>query len=631
MAFILADRVKDSTTTTGTGTITLSGSAPTGFQNFSAVGNANTTYYCIAGQSTAEWEIGIGTYTAAGTTLSRTTVLASSNAGALVSFSAGTKDVFVDAPAALLAALVPYSGATSNLNMGAFTVTLPTPSASTDGANKAYVDSIAQGLSVKPSAVVATAAALPTNTYNNGSSGVGATLTGVGTGVLTVDGHAVALNEYLLVKNEVVGANNGLYKCTLAGAVGVAYILTRALEMDSSAEYVGAFMFIEQGSTYTSTGWVCTNSSPPTVGTTAVTFTQFSGPVELGNAIHAATSKTTPVDADEFGIWDSVAGALNKLTWANLKATILAYITTALSAPVGVVSINSGALSGNSNRIINARLAIDQINGGASKTITAGAALLYVIDQMYAYCTGANVTGQQVAGTGQDQYGYLFTGAASVTAIGFGTRIEKLYTYDMNNGNATFVVKLANSVLTTVNWAAYYANTADTFGTLASPTRTAIASGSFTVNSTLTQYSATMAIPAAATTGIEIVLSVGAQTSGTWRIEDLQLVKGSVAPTYSEYRMDELQLCQRYCRGYAAGAIDFIGSNYQAGQNNSIILASGTYRGTPALTSTWTYFNAGSASLIIADPNYVEINIINTAAGQWRLTNTTLALVTSQL
>ena len=97
MALVLADRVQETTTTTGTGTVTLAG-AVTGFQSFSAVGNSNTTYYTISGGS--EWEVGIGTYTASGTTLSRDTVLASSNSGSLVSFSAGSKNVFVTYPAA---------------------------------------------------------------------------------------------------------------------------------------------------------------------------------------------------------------------------------------------------------------------------------------------------------------------------------------------------------------------------------------------------------------------------------------------------------------------------------------------------------------------------------------------------
>lgn len=97
MPLVLRDRVKETTTTTGTGTLTLAGAA-TGFQSFSVIGNGNTTYYCIASQGSSEWEVGIGTYTSAGTTLARTTVLASSNAGSLVALSAGTKDVFVVYP-----------------------------------------------------------------------------------------------------------------------------------------------------------------------------------------------------------------------------------------------------------------------------------------------------------------------------------------------------------------------------------------------------------------------------------------------------------------------------------------------------------------------------------------------------
>jgi hypothetical protein len=96
MALVLADRVQETTTTVGTGTVTLAG-AVTGFQSFSAIGNGNTTYYTISGGS--EWEVGIGTYTSSGTTLSRTTVLASSNSGSLVNFSAGSKNVFVTYPA----------------------------------------------------------------------------------------------------------------------------------------------------------------------------------------------------------------------------------------------------------------------------------------------------------------------------------------------------------------------------------------------------------------------------------------------------------------------------------------------------------------------------------------------------
>ena len=97
MALVLADRVQETTTTTGTGSVTLLG-AVTGFQSFAAVGNTNTCYYTIAAQTTSDWEVGIGTYSTTGPTLARTTVLASSNSGSLVNFPAGTKSVFVTYP-----------------------------------------------------------------------------------------------------------------------------------------------------------------------------------------------------------------------------------------------------------------------------------------------------------------------------------------------------------------------------------------------------------------------------------------------------------------------------------------------------------------------------------------------------
>ena len=96
MALVVKDRVQETSTTTGTGTFTLAG-AVSGFQSFSVIGNANTTYYAIVGGT--EWEVGLGTYTLSGTLLSRDTILESSNGGTAVNFSAGTKNVFVTYPA----------------------------------------------------------------------------------------------------------------------------------------------------------------------------------------------------------------------------------------------------------------------------------------------------------------------------------------------------------------------------------------------------------------------------------------------------------------------------------------------------------------------------------------------------
>ena len=95
MALVLANRVQETTATTGTGSITLAG-AVSGYQSFAAIGNGNTTYYTIT--SGTAWEVGIGTYTSAGTTLARTTILSSSAAGAAITL-AGTSTVFADYPA----------------------------------------------------------------------------------------------------------------------------------------------------------------------------------------------------------------------------------------------------------------------------------------------------------------------------------------------------------------------------------------------------------------------------------------------------------------------------------------------------------------------------------------------------
>lgn len=224
-------------------------------------------------------------------------------------------------------------------------------------------------------------------------------------------------------------------------------------------------------------------------------------------------------------------------------------MTITLDGTNGVTTpaVNTGQLAGMRNVIINGGMGIDQRNAGASQTFTAGAALAYSVDRWYGYCTGANVTGQQVAGSGSTQYRYRFTGAASVTAIGFGQRIEAINSYFLAGNTATLSVDLANSVLTTVTWTAYYANSTNTFGTLASPTRTQIATGTFTVNSTVTRYTTNISIPAAATTGIEIVFTVGAQTSGTWTIGNVQLELGAQnTPFENRLISTELALCQRY-------------------------------------------------------------------------------------
>jgi hypothetical protein len=147
MALVLADRVKETTTTAGTGTVTLLGAA-TGFQSFAVVGNGNTTFYTIASQTGNEWEVGVGTYTSSGTLLARTTVL-SNSAGtqpSALSFSAGTKDVFVTYPAGYAVASTNV-GSSGQLLTSNGTGVAPTFQTST-AASKSYVQamSILNGL-----------------------------------------------------------------------------------------------------------------------------------------------------------------------------------------------------------------------------------------------------------------------------------------------------------------------------------------------------------------------------------------------------------------------------------------------------------------------------------------------------
>jgi hypothetical protein len=289
-----------------------------------------------------------------------------------------------------------------------------------------------------------------------------------------------------------------------------------------------------------------------TVGTTTGTAGIFtSGTVTTLNSTTGTIGNLSTTLAGDFTISQGTGtlgttGATLGTYGGATSVPVLAINAKGQVTSTGTAAITSG-LTGFRNRIINGDMRIDQRNAGASQTFTAAAALAYSVDRFYGYCTGANVTGARVAGTAPNEFVYRFTGAASVTAIGFGTRLEATNTTDLAGSTATLSVQLANSLLTTVTWTAFYATTADAFGTLASPTRTQIATGTFTVTSTLTTYSTQISVPSAATTGIEIVFTVGAQTSGTWTIDNVQLEAGSTATDFERRPIGtELALCQRY-------------------------------------------------------------------------------------
>ena len=227
-------------------------------------------------------------------------------------------------------------------------------------------------------------------------------------------------------------------------------------------------------------------------------------------------------------------------------------MTTSLS-DAGVQFADSSVLLsaaysfGFKNRVINGAMKIDQRNVGASQSFTAAAALAYSIDRFYGFCTGANVTGQRIA-LANAQNRYRFTGLAGVTGVGFGQRIESFNSLDLAGLNASLQVKLFSSSLTAITWTAYYATTVDTFGTLATPTRTQFATGSFTIGAAEATYSALLSVPAAATTGIEIVFTAGALLGAqTLTIGDVQLEAGSQATSFELERLQSvLSNCQRY-------------------------------------------------------------------------------------
>lgn len=274
------------------------------------------------------------------------------------------------------------------------------------------------------------------------------------------------------------------------------------------------------------------------------------------------------------------------------------------------------------NRIVNGGMAIDQRHTGGTETFVAGQELKYGVDCWYAFCSGGNVVGQRVAGDDSLSYRYRLTGAAGVTGVSLGQRIEWVYSADLAGGPATLSVDLANSLLTTVNWAVYYPTGATpaptypwfgnpygvgslgaqsgysigrTFGNRAAPTRTQIASGSFTVNGTVSRYQATFSVPSAATSGLEVVFSVGAQVSGTWTIGDVQLEAGRRALAFEKLSLPQQgRRCQRYF-AVSQAAISGVSTMPSATFADYIPYPVPMAR-VPSIVGAWTYLNASSVT-----------------------------------
>ena len=183
--------------------------------------------------------------------------------------------------------------------LGSSTATTQSPADnSTKVATTAYVDAAVLGLSPLQACKYKTITALPTVTYSNGTLGVGATLTRTATGVLNIDGFNPPVNTRILVNDQALTFQNGIYKVTTAGAVGVAAILTRSTDYDQTAEVLlGDSVFITAGNTMANTTWAQNAQDNPVIGTDPITFTQTAGQGSFtpGNGI-AITGVSIAVD-----------------------------------------------------------------------------------------------------------------------------------------------------------------------------------------------------------------------------------------------------------------------------------------------------------------------------------------------
>ncbi len=400
MALVLADRVKDTTTTTGTGAVTLSGTPPTGFQSFAVIGNGNTTFYTIAGGS--EWEVGVGTYTSSGTTLSRDTVLESSNSGSLVNFSAGVKDVFVTYPAerSVSTNTAPFltgtnftsipNGALSNSSVtigttsvslggtsltlaGLTTVTLTQdPVSNLQVATKQYVDTqVSSGIHYHEPVRVESPINLNA-TYNNGTAGVGATLTNAGTqAALVIDGVTLSVSDRVLVYQQTTQTQNGIYVVTNVGSGSTNWVLTRASDADTYVNASpdglseGSTVFVQEGTTGAGETYTCNTAGTITFGTTAITFAQISSA-----QIYSAGTGLT-LTGTQFSLTSPVATNLGGTGLTTFTAANNAIYSTSSSAlTAGTLPIAAGGTGATTNSGARTNLGLGTIATQAANNVS---------------------------------------------------------------------------------------------------------------------------------------------------------------------------------------------------------------------------------------------------------------------
>jgi hypothetical protein len=417
MALVLKDRVQETTGVVGTGTMTLAG-AVLGFQSFAAIGNSNTTYYAVFDLIAGDWEVGIGTYTSSGTTLSRTTVLSSSNGGSLVSFAAGTKQVICTYPSERAVWVDSTNTNTVQNVFSSITATTATltngtvstaPSNPTDIVNKDYADSIASGINFHAACNYATTADLGAATYNNGTLGVGATLTKTAPfSTLAVDGGSPTVGQRILVKNQTSGQYNGVYTVTSVGSGAAGWVLTRATDYDTSGTGQneidqGDYLLILAGAVNANTSWVQQTGLPITVGTTVLVFLQFAAPItySAGTGLNLSPSTTfniasTGVSAASYGLAASVptiaVNAQGQITSASNTAIAIA------AAAVSGLATSATTDTTNAANITSGTLPVGRLSGSYTGITGTGALAAGSL------ATGFTAVSAPLGGTGQTTY-----------------------------------------------------------------------------------------------------------------------------------------------------------------------------------------------------------------------------------
>jgi hypothetical protein len=428
MALVLKDRVKETTATTGTGTVTLGGAAA-GFQSFAAVGDGNQTFYAIVDATSGAWEVGVGTYTSSGTTLSRTTVVSSSNAGSLVDFAAGTKDVFVTYPSSRAVYLDAAGSAVSVLDIGtlgtstanittanitAGTVST-TPASANDLVNKSYVDTlVAAGIHFHQPVRVESPINLNA-TYDNGTAGVGATLTNAGTqAALVIDGITMVVADRVLVYEQTTQTQNGVYVVTDIGSGSTNWVLTRSDDADTygfagpDTLSEGSTFFVQEGATGAGETYTCNTVGTITFGTTNITFAQISSAqiYSAGTGLTLSGTQFSITNTGTAGTYGSASSVPVFVT--NAQGQVTSVTPTAIAITGAAVS---GDITGKSGGTVAALTAGTFLTSGG--TFDGSTARTFAVD-----ATSANTASKVVA---RDASGNFSAGTITATLSGAAT------------------------------------------------------------------------------------------------------------------------------------------------------------------------------------------------------------------